>query len=81
MIGEYVQHGYNGEALKLFQQMEFDGFEPDVISFINILSACTSLAQLSNKGGRFMLISTEVDWKQIYFWEAHLFTCMSSVGS
>jgi pentatricopeptide repeat protein len=40
MIGGYAQHGYGNKALEVFKQMKTEGFEPDRITFVNVLSAC-----------------------------------------
>ncbi|CAK9275743.1 unnamed protein product [Sphagnum jensenii] len=40
MIGGYAQHGYGNKALELFKQMKTEGFKPDRITFVNVLSAC-----------------------------------------
>eukprot|EP01018_Ginkgo_biloba_P007965 Gb_22613 [translate_table: standard] len=49
MIAGYAQHGYGIEALQLFEQMQQAGVKPDSITFISVLSACTS-ARLVDEG-------------------------------
>ncbi|KAA8525627.1 hypothetical protein F0562_007491 [Nyssa sinensis] len=41
MLFGLAQHGYGGEALKLFKDMKFHGIEPDRVTFIGVLSACS----------------------------------------
>lgn len=40
MIGGYVQHERNEEALKLFWRMEREGVSPNEVTFVIILKAC-----------------------------------------
>ncbi|CAM6004997.1 unnamed protein product, partial [Sphagnum balticum] len=51
MIGGYAQHGYGNKALELFKQMKTEGFKPDRITFVNVLSACNH-AGLVDEGHR-----------------------------
>ncbi|XP_024529441.1 pentatricopeptide repeat-containing protein At2g33680 isoform X1 [Selaginella moellendorffii] len=41
MITAYSQHGRHEEALEIFKNMILEGFEPDDITFISILNACS----------------------------------------
>eukprot|EP01018_Ginkgo_biloba_P019053 Gb_20266 [translate_table: standard] len=52
MISGYAQHGHAMEALQLFEQMQLAGMQPDHITFIGVLSAC-SHAGLLNEGRHF----------------------------
>lgn len=47
IITAYVQHGHSVEALHLFRQMQQSNVEPDKITCISILGACTSMALLA----------------------------------
>eukprot|EP01018_Ginkgo_biloba_P001174 Gb_31190 [translate_table: standard] len=40
MIAGYALHGHGKEALKLFEQMQHSGTNPDHVTFIGVLSAC-----------------------------------------
>lgn len=40
MIAGYAHHGYEHEALRLFEQMKETGLRPDAGTFIAVLSAC-----------------------------------------
>eukprot|EP01018_Ginkgo_biloba_P035884 Gb_00601 [translate_table: standard] len=51
MVAGRAQHGHGKEALQLFEQMLQAGIEPDNISFIGVLSAC-SHAGLVDEGHR-----------------------------
>ncbi|XP_077210055.1 pentatricopeptide repeat-containing protein At2g22410, mitochondrial-like [Tasmannia lanceolata] len=41
MIAAYAVHGYGEKALMLFEQMKSEGFSPDDITFVGVLSACS----------------------------------------
>ncbi|KAH7365539.1 hypothetical protein KP509_18G033700 [Ceratopteris richardii] len=43
MIVGYVEHGFNHDALKCFEQMQLDGFSPDAITFACVLKACGNI--------------------------------------
>lgn len=47
MIGVYGQHGQDELAVQLFEQMQHEGVFADKISFIKMLSVCSSQADLS----------------------------------
>lgn len=40
MIAGYAHHGYEYEALQLFEEMVKRGLQPDAVTFVAILSAC-----------------------------------------
>lgn len=50
LIGGHVQQGFALEAIQLFDKMSQEGVEPDEISFVSALKACSSIAAL--KQGR-----------------------------
>lgn len=52
MIAAYGMHGYGEEALALFDVMQPEGTQPDHITFICVLSAC-SHAGLVDKGWQY----------------------------
>ncbi|KAG9448011.1 hypothetical protein H6P81_014139 [Aristolochia fimbriata] len=41
MVHGYAQHGLAKEALDLFNEMKVTGMEPDAVTFIGVLSACS----------------------------------------
>ncbi|KAL5224674.1 hypothetical protein ABZP36_011313 [Zizania latifolia] len=43
IIGGFAMHGHGDKALDLFAQMKQQGFHPDVVTMINVLSACTHM--------------------------------------
>lgn len=47
----YVQHGQPEEALQLFHQMQNEGTEPNNITYVSLLKACSSIVALE-KGKR-----------------------------
>eukprot|EP00253_Pinus_taeda_P023058 PITA_23058 len=52
MIVGYAMHGCGGEALKLFEQMQLSGTNPDKVTFIGVLSSCCN-AGLVDDGWRY----------------------------
>ncbi|KAF0887683.1 hypothetical protein E2562_002377 [Oryza meyeriana var. granulata] len=43
IIGGFAMHGHGDKALDLFAQMKQQGFRPDAVTMINVLSACTHM--------------------------------------
>lgn len=41
MVAGYGMHGFGSEAISIFQEMRHAGIEPDEVSFISILYACS----------------------------------------
>jgi pentatricopeptide repeat protein len=41
LLGGYAMHGHGKEALKIFEQMCEEGVQPNNITFISLLSACS----------------------------------------
>ncbi|ERM94457.1 pentatricopeptide repeat-containing protein At1g74600, chloroplastic [Amborella trichopoda] len=41
IIVAYAQHGQANEALKLFEKMKREGVEPDSVTFVGVLTACS----------------------------------------
>jgi len=52
IIGGFAMHGHGEKALNLFTQMKQQGFHPDAVTLINVLSACTHMG-LVEEGRRF----------------------------
>ena len=52
MIGGYAIHGYSKDALKLFDLMKHLGTNPDSITFVCVLLAC-SHAGLVDEGCKY----------------------------
>ncbi|XP_021765200.1 pentatricopeptide repeat-containing protein At2g33680-like [Chenopodium quinoa] len=46
MIGGYIQHGDNEEALSLYGRMEAEGILPNDLTIASVLKGCSSLAAL-----------------------------------
>lgn len=46
LIAGYVQHGHGQEALCLFFKMQDGGLEPDKITFLSVVKACTRIFAL-----------------------------------
>lgn len=61
MIAGYGMHGYGRDAIVLFNQMQDTSIEPDEVSFIAILYAC-SHSGLVDEGWRFFNIM-KIDYK------------------
>ncbi|KAJ7231026.1 hypothetical protein O6H91_Y458200 [Diphasiastrum complanatum] len=45
MIAGYAQQGLGKKALTLYEQMKKEGVQPDNVTFVSLLKACTSLEQ------------------------------------
>ncbi|KQJ86159.1 pentatricopeptide repeat-containing protein At3g29230 [Brachypodium distachyon] len=43
IIGGFAMHGHGDKALDFFAQMKLQGFCPDAVTMINVLSACTHM--------------------------------------
>ncbi|CAA7397059.1 unnamed protein product [Spirodela intermedia] len=52
MVCGYAQHGYGSKSLQLFTEMQSLGLEPDGVTFIGVITACTH-AGLVDDGRRF----------------------------
>ena len=48
IITGYVQHGYGEEALMCYEQMQWEGLSPNVVTFVCILKACGLIRALDN---------------------------------
>lgn len=48
LIAGHTMHGHAQECLKLFQRMRQDNVDPDRVTFVAILQACSSIAVLEN---------------------------------
>ncbi|GMY35204.1 pentatricopeptide repeat-containing protein At4g31070, mitochondrial-like [Fagus crenata] len=51
IIGSYAQSRNSAKAMKLFSQMQMEGIEPNSVTLLAILSACTSLSSLKHGCG------------------------------
>eukprot|EP00250_Pteridium_aquilinum_P007989 c17588_g2_i1 orf=109-1581(+) len=46
-IAGYVQHGHNNSALDLFRQMQDQGLQPDKVTFLAVIKACSNLGAIA----------------------------------
>ncbi|KAK1296982.1 putative pentatricopeptide repeat-containing protein [Acorus calamus] len=46
MINGYAEHGYNREAIDLFEKMSTVGLKPDYVTFIGVLNACSHVGSV-----------------------------------
>ncbi|KAH7425689.1 hypothetical protein KP509_11G066400 [Ceratopteris richardii] len=46
MISGYVKHGYGEEALCLYNVMLLEGFDPDLVTAVSVLKACSGTGNL-----------------------------------
>lgn len=51
IIGNYARPGYEAKAIKLFNQMQEEGIEPNSVTLLAVISACTSLSALELASG------------------------------
>ncbi|CBI30711.3 unnamed protein product, partial [Vitis vinifera] len=56
MIAGYGMHGYGSEAIAAFNEMRNSGIEPDEVSFISILYACSHSGLLDEGWGFFNMM-------------------------
>ncbi|XWS24559.1 hypothetical protein CRYUN_Cryun28dG0113000 [Craigia yunnanensis] len=57
MISGLAQNGNGNEALELFEEMLLEGTEPDYITFVNILSACSHMGLVDRGWAYFNMMS------------------------
>ncbi|KAF8667500.1 hypothetical protein HU200_052695 [Digitaria exilis] len=60
IIGGFAMHGDGEKALDLFAQMKEQGFRPDAVTLINVLSACTHMGFMEE--GRRYFANMETDY-------------------
>ncbi|CAN6338709.1 unnamed protein product [Urochloa humidicola] len=60
IIGGFAMHGDGEKALDLFAQMKQQGFRPDAVTLINVLSACTHMGLVEE--GRRYFANMETDY-------------------
>nr|GEW34569.1 hypothetical protein [Tanacetum cinerariifolium] len=53
MVNGFAQNGYGKEALELFTKMEDNGVDPNDITFLGVLSACTHVGLVEEGRGYF----------------------------
>lgn len=46
MMNGYLLHGQGEEAIAAFRQMKFESFQPNIVTFVNVLHAAAQLAAL-----------------------------------
>ncbi|KAL5066228.1 hypothetical protein RYX36_027965 [Vicia faba] len=59
MISGLSQNGHGNKALELFQKMLLEGIEPDPVTFVNLLSACSHMGLVDKGWYYFMLMFDE----------------------
>ncbi|KAE8690323.1 Pentatricopeptide repeat-containing protein [Hibiscus syriacus] len=57
MISGLAQNGHGNEALKLFDEMLLEGTEPDYVTFVNLLSACSHMGLVEKGWDYFNMMS------------------------
>ena len=72
MIGGFALHGCGQEAVQAFEQMRKEGFRPDSITFVVLLSACSHAGLVDEGRNCFASLSREYGLQPSIF---H-FTCM-----
>jgi pentatricopeptide repeat protein len=80
MILGQVKCGQGQNAFQLYQQMQFEGLEPDPTTYVGVLNSCASLGTLM-KGGMFIISLVIVDLSLMYSWLVVSLTCMPNVGA
>ncbi|XP_062001601.1 pentatricopeptide repeat-containing protein At2g33680-like [Rosa rugosa] len=59
MISGLSQNGQGNEALELFEEMRLGGTEPDFVTFVNVLSACSHMGSVERGWIYFKMMSNE----------------------
>ncbi|XAR48800.1 hypothetical protein NMG60_11031747 [Bertholletia excelsa] len=59
MISGLSQNGHGNEALELFDEMRFEGLQPDYVTFVNVLSACSHMGLIDRGWTYFKMMSDE----------------------
>ncbi|XP_004308661.1 PREDICTED: pentatricopeptide repeat-containing protein At2g33680-like [Fragaria vesca subsp. vesca] len=59
MISGLSQNGQGNEALELFEEMRLGGNEPDSVTFVNVLSACSHMGSVERGWIYFQMMSNE----------------------
>ncbi|XP_022769289.1 pentatricopeptide repeat-containing protein At2g33680 [Durio zibethinus] len=57
MISGLAQNGHGNEALELFEEMLLEGTEPDYVTFVNIISACSHMGLVERGRAYFSMMS------------------------
>ncbi|GMJ02751.1 ROOT INITIATION DEFECTIVE 4 [Hibiscus trionum] len=57
MISGLAQNGHGNEALELFDELLLEGTEPDYVTFVNILSACSHMGLVERGWAYFNMMS------------------------
>ena len=72
MIAAYGFHGYGKQALELFERMRMNGLEPNEITFLAVLYACSHAGMKEQGKAIFNLMTSEYSLKP----RVEHFTCM-----
>lgn len=59
MISGLSHNGYGEKALELFEEMRLEGTEPDYVTFVNILSACSHMGLYQQGWNYFRMMADE----------------------
>ncbi|KAJ8641146.1 hypothetical protein MRB53_017840 [Persea americana] len=79
LITGYVQDGQSEEAMKIFSKMQWEGVKPNQGTFVSVLSACSSLAGLS-EGKQIHQIISKTIFQSNAFVESALISMYSKCG-
>ncbi|XP_024532121.1 pentatricopeptide repeat-containing protein At4g02750-like [Selaginella moellendorffii] len=66
MLTAFARNGHGEAALDVFLAMELEGLVPDIITFVNVLSACSHAGLLHRARGYFHSISCDYGLTPIY---------------
>lgn len=76
----FIQHGQSHEALQLFEHMQREGLEPDEITFVGILDACSNVAALG-KGRQVHALMIQIGLELDVFTGSSLIDMYADCGS
>jgi pentatricopeptide repeat protein len=80
MILGYANCGQGEKALQLFQQMQQEGVQPNPVTFLGVLNACTVTVALE-EGRRAHEQIFKAGVIRMYLLGIALLTCMQNVGA
>ena len=80
LIAGYSQNGHCEEAFEAFHQIQRGGFNPNQITYMNILNACAGLESLE-RGMEVHAHITKAGLQSDVRWEMPLSPCIQSVGA
>eukprot|EP00250_Pteridium_aquilinum_P017194 c23502_g1_i1 orf=474-3668(-) len=80
LITGFIQHGQGHKALQLFEEILQEGLEPDDVTFVGVLNACSNVAALG-KGWQVHALMIQIGLKLDAFTGSSLIDMYADCGS